>query len=160
MRQHITNLYKYEELTEKAKQKAIDKNYDINVDYEWWDTVYEDAAMIGLKITGFDIDRGNSITGEFEESPGFVVAKIMEEHGVESKTYTTAMRYKDIEWNIENEYGEIVENEDVISEFLHAILEDYLVTLRNWYGYLTSKEAIEETLISNEYEFDANGKLF
>ena len=41
-----------EKLSDKAKQKAIEKFYDINVDYDWWDSVYEDAKNIGLKITG------------------------------------------------------------------------------------------------------------
>lgn len=161
MRQHITNLYKYEELTEAGKQKAIDNNYDINVDYEWWDSVYEDAAMIGLKITGFDLGRGNSITGEFENNAGFVVANVLKNHGDMTETYKTVMRYKDTEWDFKDEDGDYDgENEDAIYEFLHDILEDYLVMLRNEYEYLTTKEAIEETLIANEYEFDENGKLF
>lgn len=161
MRQHITNLYKFEELTEEGKQKAIESNYDINVDYEWWDQVYEDAAMVGLKITSFDLDSGNSITGEFEESPGFVVANVLKNHGEGTETYKTALRYKDTEWELVDEEGDYDgENEDAISEFLHDILEDYLVMLRNEYEYLTSKEVIEETLIVNEYEFDENGKLF
>lgn len=161
MREHTIKLYKYEELTEKAKQKAIENLWDINVDYEWWDSVYEDAANIGLKITSFDIGRSNSIEGEFEESPGYVITKILSEHGEGTETYKTALRYRDTEWEFVDEDGDYDgENEDAISEFLHDLLEDYLVMLRNEYEYLTTKEAIEETIIANEYEFTEDGKLF
>ena len=45
-----TKVYLFSELSEKVKQKVINDNYDINVDYEWWESAYEDAANIGLKI--------------------------------------------------------------------------------------------------------------
>ena len=60
-----TKVYLFSELSDQAKQKVIEDNYDINVDYEWWESAYEDAANIGLKITGFDIDRGSYCNGEF-----------------------------------------------------------------------------------------------
>ena len=47
-----TKVYLFSELSDQAKQKVIEDNYDINVDYEWWESAYEDAANIGLKITG------------------------------------------------------------------------------------------------------------
>jgi hypothetical protein len=36
------NLYKFEELSNKAKQNSIKSHQDINVDCEWWDFIFED----------------------------------------------------------------------------------------------------------------------
>ena len=62
MRTYTTEhtVYKFDELDESTKQAAIEKLWDINVDYEWWEFTYEDAANIGLKITEFDLDRHRS----------------------------------------------------------------------------------------------------
>ena len=54
-----TKVYKFEELTDEQKEKAIEKLYDINVNYDQWDFTYDDAERIGLKLEGFDIDRGS-----------------------------------------------------------------------------------------------------
>jgi len=51
-------VYKFSELSEKAKETVLEKQWDINISYDWWDSTYDDAANIELKITGFDIDRG------------------------------------------------------------------------------------------------------
>lgn len=55
------NVYKFNELSEESQQKAIENLYDINVDYDWWESTHEDAKTIGLEITEFDIDRGADI---------------------------------------------------------------------------------------------------
>lgn len=65
MRTIKTKVYQFSELSEQAKKKAIEWGYDINVCHEWWEVIYEDAAEIGLKLTGFDIGRGQDCEGEF-----------------------------------------------------------------------------------------------
>lgn len=42
MRTKEIELFKFEELSEEAQQKTIEKLYDINVDHEWYDFVVED----------------------------------------------------------------------------------------------------------------------
>ena len=37
---------------EEVKEKAIEKNWDINVDYVWWDCTYDDAKTI-FELIGF-----------------------------------------------------------------------------------------------------------
>ena len=56
---------KYEQLNDKAKAKARESYYDVGVDYEWWEHVYEYAttvaSMLGMydfDVQGFDLDRG------------------------------------------------------------------------------------------------------
>ena len=38
-----TIVYQFDELTPEAQQKAIERLCSINVDFEWWDSTYEDA---------------------------------------------------------------------------------------------------------------------
>jgi hypothetical protein len=170
-----TKVYKFNELNEDAKQKAIDTFYDINVMFEWWDQEYEDAEQIGCKIKGFDIDRGSYCDLEFTESAPQVADMILENHGETCETYKTAKQFladrdalvekysdginknqvaEDNEYEFDNECDQLEE------EFRKSLSEDYLIMLRHDYEYQTSKEAIVESIIANEYEFTKDGKLF
>lgn len=48
------NLYSFEELDEKAKQKALTAYQDLNVDDEWWNFIYYDfiaiCACVGIAV--------------------------------------------------------------------------------------------------------------
>ena len=58
MRTIEIKLYKFEELSEEAKQKVIEKMYDINVDDAfWYEFIYEDFEE-KAKQAGFDVSRG------------------------------------------------------------------------------------------------------
>jgi hypothetical protein len=48
--------YKFNELNDTAKQKALDKCREWQTDDRWWEYVYDDAQEIG-KIMGIDIDK-------------------------------------------------------------------------------------------------------
>jgi hypothetical protein len=52
----LNYVYKFDELSESAKQKAIDDYRQDGFDYDWWDAVYEDARQIG-EIIGIKIDN-------------------------------------------------------------------------------------------------------
>lgn len=57
MRNITTTVYKFSELSDEAKEKAIANLSSINVDYDSWsEGVIEDATTIG-KIIGIDIDK-------------------------------------------------------------------------------------------------------
>jgi hypothetical protein len=165
-----TKVYKFDELTEEQKEKAVENLCDINVDYEWWQFVYEDAAQIGLKITGFDIDRGSFCEGEFLLSASEIAQNILNEHGETCETYQTAKSFME-EWQpVYNDYldesspnYESGESEDKLQElekeFKKSLLEDYRIMLSKEFDYQTSEEAIIETIQANDYEFDENGNL-
>lgn len=53
MKQRTINVYDYDELSEKAQERAREWWRD-GLDYEWWDCVYEDAADIAA-LFGLDI---------------------------------------------------------------------------------------------------------
>lgn len=51
-----TDVYKFDELSDRAKENAIDWFREHNLDYEWWDCTFEDAKEIG-KIIGIEISN-------------------------------------------------------------------------------------------------------
>lgn len=56
-----TPVFKFDQLSDEVKAKVLEKNYDYNIDYNWWDAVYEDAIMMA-GIIGIQIDtrRGSN----------------------------------------------------------------------------------------------------
>ncbi len=174
MRNITKTVYSFDELNDEAKENAISRFCDINIDHEWWDWTYEDAARIGLKITSFDCGRGNSINGEFTESADECADMILADHGADCETFKTASAYLSSRGELvarfsdgvdtdivaeENEHDFDRECDELDREFKRGLLEDYLTILRQEYEYLTSDEAIIETIRVNEYEFDADGNL-
>lgn len=149
MRTYTTKhtVYTFDELSEDGKQKAIESLCDINVDYDWWEYIYEDAGTIGLELTEFDLDRYKHAGGRLTENMQDVCKAIMAEHGEGTTTYQLAKQWQ-------HKHGE--DNEE---EFLKLLLEEYANILQKDYEYLTSEEAIIETIRANEYEFSKDGVL-
>lgn len=164
-RYQVKEIYKFEELSDKAKQRALEKLWNINVEFDWWDWTYEDAKEIGLKITGFDISHRRDIKGKITwYSDEDVSKKILKNHGDGCETYKIAKEYLGellrikMQWDEESvEYEE--ETETLHDWFLKELLNAYWNTLNEEYFYLTSEEAIKETIECNEYDFDEDGNL-
>lgn len=159
-------VYEFKELSKEAKEKALERFQDINVDYDWWEHIYDDANAIGLKLEGFDLYR-REISGELTESIGRVIANIFANHGETCGTYEIAKRYekKLIPFTVlESMEIEDMDNEDemeeLTKEFRKELLQKYLSILQNEYEYLTSEETVVEAIEANEYEFTKDGKLF
>ena len=172
MKEIKIKIYEFSELSEKAQQNAIEKLYDINVDYSEWDNSVEDAKEIGLKIISLDDHRQNE--GEFISSAYETANLIKVNHGETCGTYKTAISFIN-EWDkaVENFSDGINKNKvteenegefdsianDLEKEFLQSLLEDYRIMRNKNYEYLTSEEAIKETIEANEYLFYSNGDL-
>jgi len=164
-----TKAFKFNELAEKAQEKAIDGLWDINVEHDWWNFTYEDAENIGLRLTGFDLDRGAYCHGDFINSPEDCARKIIKEHGEKCETRIDAEAYLKEHMDIEqhttiDDYGQFddktADKIDTLNrEFHKSILEDYRIMLQQNYDYYTSREAIFETIEANDYEFTLEGKL-
>jgi hypothetical protein len=170
MKTKTINLYQFAELSDEAKEKAINKLSTINVEHDWWDFVYMDAEGIGLKIDTFDLDRNRHCKGNFTLSAWEVAQNILNSHGDECETYRTAQNFLNdfnpvfAEYMDEtNEKYESKESEDKLSDlesdFLNSLLEDYSMMLQNECEYLQSKESIIQTIEANEYDFDEDGNL-
>lgn len=154
-----TDVYRFYELSDDAKRKAIEDLYDINVSSDWWDATYYDAENIGCKIHEFDADRNNDIRLTCDDARK-TAGLILENHGEMCDTYKLAEQYrKDFDALTQDEGGELLHQDELDAEFTRALGEEYLSILRQEYEYLTSEEAIIETIEANEYEFTEDGKL-
>ena len=167
-------LYQFSELSDKAKEKAISRLMEINTDRDWWDSSYEDAAQVNIKIKGFDIGRGSYVKAEFMQSAYDTANLIILNHGESCETYKTAKTFLQ-DWNNlvskysdgvktdvvteDNEYDFDNEADDLENEFLESISEDYRIILSKQYDYLTSEDAIIETIEANDYYFTEDGEL-
>lgn len=148
MRTIEVELFRFDELDDDTQDKAVERLADINVHYEWWESIYEDAERIGLRITAFDTYR-REIEGDLIESENEVLRRIISEHGPTTDTHAMALAHYALKYS-----GEF-DPED----FKHDLLQEYLSMLDREYEYMTSREAIVETIEANEYEFTANGEL-
>lgn len=178
-------LYQFNELSDKAKQHAIEKLYDINTGFDWWEYVYDTIQKAGeclgidYTIDGFDLDRGShvALSGKYTYRKGWR-ATLRAEFGGDSLPELERIgawlqdAQKCLFWTgyatLEpGRYGTRYSADadqgrrcldglvDGLREFEHWAL----TLLRREYDYLTSEEAITETIEANEYEFDENGNL-
>lgn len=162
MRTMEIKVYQYEELSDKAKQKAREWFARACEGDEWWDFTKEDAKNIGINITSFDTYR-QTINGEIITSATQVIEEIIKNHGEQCDTYKTAKRYEPTFKKLEEmrdsddpKFDDEWENSE--HEFLHDILEDYLLILKKEYEYHQSDEYLEEGILANEYEFYEDGR--
>ena len=153
-----TKVYKYDELTEEQKDKALEHLWDLNVNYEWWEFTYEDAERAGLAITGFDLDRNKHVDGTLTHSIEDSIEAILSDHGDKTDTYRLAAEYKTK--LVYDEDDELVDRDELERDYTYALREEYASMLQRESEYLTSKEAIVETIRANDYDFTENGKLF
>jgi hypothetical protein len=173
MKTVTVTLFAINELTDEVKSKVLDKFRDINVNDDWWDSIYDDAKEIGLKITSFNIDRNRHAEGKFLLAANEVAQNILNNHGENCETYKTASSFMEYWQPVFNDYihmdesskkHESEEAEEELQEmedsFLDSLLEDYSIMLQKQYEFLMEDEAVEETLTINEYQFLENGKRF
>jgi len=164
-----TNIYEFKELSEDAKENALNNLRDLNVYYDWWNTTYEDAKNIGLKITYFGLDRNRHAEGEFLLNAYEVAHKIKENHGKHCETYKTAASFIE-DWDkLVSEYQQQIDNGDtqdfdekaneMEEDFLKSLLEDYSMMLQKESEYLQSDTSIIETIEANGYTFEEDGTM-
>lgn len=175
MRTIQKTVYKFSELSDSAKEKAIQNLSGVNVNFQWWEFIYSDAEEIGLKITGFDLDRNRHCKGKLIDSAYCIARTIVNQHGEKCNTYETAKKLisetnelvKKYSDGIKtdsvaegNEYEFDKEADELEAEFTKDLLECYSIMLQKEYEYLTSENAIIETIEANEWEFYENGQRF
>jgi hypothetical protein len=145
MRQETINIYKIDELSEKSRRIALDKLREYNLNYNWWDYIYDDAKNINLEIKGFDINA--YIDMEFIYTAEETADAIIKNHGDMCDTYQHAKNFLN---------GNYYRDDN---EFLIDLKIDYLNMLAKEYDYLQSDEAILELCDANSYEFYENGRM-
>lgn len=173
MREETITLYRFEELEEEVQEKVLAEYWDINVDYEWWEFVFENAERIGLEIEEFDIAGRAYCKGKWIENAEYAARRILQEHGEMCETYKDAEGFlKDLalsktefegreDYDPEyEEFEESTEYADLEDVFLNTLCEDYRIILESEYEYLTRDVAIKETIEANEWEFTEDGKRY
>jgi len=166
MREITVKLYKFDELDDRAKEKARDWYreacaYDNSA---WtWETVQEDAKGVGLTIRSLDQHRANS--GHFTTDAGECARAILANHGAKCETYKTAKAFLEKQEKLvallddRNETDAVSDElEEVAEDFLNDILEDYRVMLEEEIEYQNSDEQVDESIRANEYEFTEDGR--
>lgn len=151
MQTHTVHTYSFDELSDSAKESARDWYRQGALDYDWWDSVYEDAAMVFLKLEYFDLGRAQSISGKLECGVHDTVQAILAQHGKHCDTYKLAQEYYR-----RKHLGNPMDEE----EFTQQILEEYRVILQHEYEWLMSDESVDETIEANEYQFTESGDIW
>ena len=181
MREMTTMVYSFAELSDDAQERALNAFRDINVEYDWWDGAYDTICTAG-RLLGLDIDRINFDTdlycifnADYEYVRGAAKAVKAEFphatdlHDVARKLQALQRRHfyslscAITKGRTTNRYSCFRFGDDYECDDLGDILDDFAhwarILLRDEYDYLTSKEAIRETIEANGYEFIGAGKL-
>jgi len=184
-------IYTYDELPEDAKERVLEKHWDINVDGDYWydydgktgftskeiakyrlDSEHTDDLLTYKKLY-FSIDRGwyiQFVNAEFKHDE--TARKFL---GVPKKLwdrinwdiYTPHYNQNTrLDWEFLDNYGysiaptekQLIIIERAVERFADKVSEA-LSGLEKTYEYCTSREAIEETIKANEYEFTLDGNI-
>ena len=169
MRIQEIKIFKFDELSDSAKEKAFDWWRDSASSDEWYEYTYEDASQVGITINAFDIDRGSYCHFDndlFDADQTY--SDIIKNHGESCDTYIEAKAFESAKGLILKEYkdeesdnGLTYEGDNQLDEndldFKKALQECYLNMLRNEYENYFSDETVTENIICNDYEFLESG---
>lgn len=165
-KQITVTAYTFDELNDKAKDKAREwMRRCVGEDYAWADSITDDAANVGLKITGWNLDRGASCELSFEDSEYLTAKKIVENHGdtcdtyQAAQTFLSAKRFAQTAYDADDISSEAADDLEVaaIDTFKKALQAAYLDMLRKQWEYALSDESIDEGIQANEYLFTEAG---
>ena len=202
MRTETVEIYKFNELSESAKENALENLREINIRYgDWWDSIYD---MYKCDTPGFEIDNiyfsGFWSQGDGAMFEGCITDDVLDlikpsyrneaynrdfykvinlikkdyisvfgkfkqyGHYYHHKSYSDTLEYEFINDSYGKDYSNV---EEVLEDILEEIREHYedvcmklYRDLEKEYEYLTSEEAIIETIECNEYEFTKDGEQF
>jgi cupin superfamily acireductone dioxygenase involved in methionine salvage len=146
-------VYKFDELSRRAKDKVLADMADINVDHGWWEDLIEDAKNVGLEVGEFK-DVYSKIEINFIGMVKETLEAIVKNYGEETETWKLANGY------LNEDLTNVEEDTDLYNEIKDELGDAYLRILSENYDYLTSTGSIIETIEANEYEFTKNGELF
>ena len=158
-------IYKFEELSEEVQQKVIDRHYDWIMDSFWYEHIADEIYNQGGKLVGFALDGGSYCEIKFDDVEDFA-KNIIKNHGKECETFKTSQAFLDKAkplYDLDTDditYEQEQELEELEREYIREIQEDYRIVLSKEYEYLTSDEAIRESLICMDREFTADGEVY
>lgn len=174
-------VYSFAELSDDAKERALNAFRDINVESDWYeyayDTIRAAGKLLGLEIDdiSFDVYSYCIFDASYEYVRGAAKAVCKEFSWVDDlckvakdlqdlqKRHFYSLSCAVTEGRTTNRYSCFRFGEDYECDDLGDILDDFAhwarILLRDGYDYLTSDEAVKETIEANGYEFTEGGKL-
>ena len=203
MRIKETKVYLFDELSEEAKDKAVEKLSDINIDFEWWfdEGLIELSSKemkdrhIKLSDKWYEISPHANIKGEYPAYTGlfkwkqiyfeidrnsylqFVDLEVKDDDTFRKflripkrlwqdchYSFDTPGRYRNTFIVTETENGEdfTPKQQEIIDRAIEIFADkvsEGLSNLRVNYEYLSSREAIIDTIKANDYEFTEDGEI-
>jgi len=108
-------IFKFDELSEKAQERAIEDHRDWELDFEWWDCVYADAMRMGtlmgividtINFTGFwSQGDGACFSGRYMCEPDAVEGIRRETSGKDAELLRIASRLTELQVTLKVEHG-------------------------------------------------------
>jgi len=211
MRQITKTIYKFDELSPEAQEKALDSYRENDLTYEWWESVYEmveqAAKLIGIELNKKSVPLMNESTrhdpaiyfsgfysqgdgacfeGTYKYAKG-AVAAIKKEFPTDETLHRIATDLQalqarefyqleavvthndhyyhynsvDIEvYRSDDQYRNLLEgSESGVTEALRSFCKWIYTSLQNEYEFLTSDEAVKESILANAVEFTEDGQM-
>jgi hypothetical protein len=175
MKTKTYKVYKFNELTKEQKEKAIKNLWDINVRHNWDEWVLDEEKSrleelgysdIEIYYSGF-YSQGDgasfTATGNIEK----LVEKASHKKDIELITFHRLFNdycpecsmMIDIDYNTEKlpDYRDTLE--DNLLKNARNEAKAIYKHLQNEYDYLTSDDAIIETILANDYDFREDGNI-
>ena len=151
-----TNVYAYGELSETAKEQAVNSLFDINAGYQWWELTCEQFENVGINVKACSDYRAEIELLDMAER---VASNIVKNYDQSADIYDTATYFLQTYHDLElNDYGD--DNDALEYDFIRSLAEDVRITMDKEYQYLTSEAFVVETIVANDYEFTKLGDVF
>lgn len=185
MQTKVINTYSAAELEGRAKERALAWLREGATDYDWWDSVFEDAkkcaAILGIEIGDiyFSMDVGACFNGRFSYAKGWKKAlkayapidagllRIGQELQKIQKPFMYGLsgtidcndRYKSTKavFHWSDNTPESIESDlsQAFTDFAGWIYHN----LEKQYGWLSSEECLIEDAKANDWCFDSEGRI-
>ena len=152
-------LYKFDELSDKAKEFAIQDNIDILTDFGsyWYQLPMEDFKYVGIDVQSFDLTR-REVEVDFYDDLDVVCNKIIKTLGNDiAEMCANYLRSVDAQLALDETDQEMLEDMEMV--FIYDLKCEILNWIQREYDYLTDPNTIADYLLTNEYDFDINGKI-
>ena len=181
MREMNVTVYSFAELSDDAKERALNAFRCSNVEFNWYedtfDTIRTAGKLLGLEIDDihFDTDLYCIFDAHYRYVRGASAAvckgfswaddlhKVAKDLQALQRRYFYSLSCAVTKGRSMNYYRCFRFGEDYECEDLGDILDDFAhwarILLRDEYEWLTSDEAVKEIIIINEHEFTEDGKL-
>lgn len=153
-------LYQFNELSEEAKENALNNLRYINVESEWWyECSIETFSEFGIVVKSFHLER-REIELDFKKD----ITDICQKFAYEWKDNEIGETCKAYLKSVDAQLCLDASDQDMLEDMEGVFIKDLEYAILNWfndeYDYQTSEEAIIETIEANEYDFTENGKIY